>query len=510
MLALELIGHDDVRRLARAHPPRAEPHAPEAVLQHLRHAELRRPARTISAPSSLPRFTLRTLAPGETLVSEGDPSRNVFVVKSGLVGVWLEKPEGGSWLVRCCFPGWLLGESSVLGAVGRARCMASLRAERVSEVWRIHAAIRAIDGRSFSRSAERIAETKQIHRIDSFFSMHETMGQLDVQVRDEMLSCIQRLETFDTETLLLPANEIPSVACLVARGSIALFEAGNTRSPHRRRRGRLLLRSARRDPSHRAERRCDRAARHDRGVLRGHAAAEALRAKPRARRRSARTASASRLASSKKSAEDRGRRGRSAEADRGARRGSAEELRARTRRRSARPAKKARPPARPRRREEGRSVIGAVFALLARTRDVLNRLTIGGPQQLRVLPMLNLFSTLRRRGQGPFRPRRFSPRTSGSSHASRHLVAQRAQRGDDLERGPALLRIHRQRANEQAIEVVRGGGLRGRAVHRVHELDEPIDAERGCRWRHFQIITASRNTSSPRRRRRACCALPVA
>ena len=45
---------------------------------------------------------------------------HVFVVKSGLVGVWLEKPSGGSWLVRCCFPGWLLGESSVLAAKARA------------------------------------------------------------------------------------------------------------------------------------------------------------------------------------------------------------------------------------------------------------------------------------------------------------------------------------------------------------------------------------------------------
>jgi hypothetical protein len=56
--------------------------------------------------------------------------------------------------------------------------------------------------------------------------MHETMGQLDVQVRDEMLCCIQRLETFDTDTILLPANTIPSVALLVARGEIALFEPG--------------------------------------------------------------------------------------------------------------------------------------------------------------------------------------------------------------------------------------------------------------------------------------------
>jgi CRP-like cAMP-binding protein len=177
-----------------------------------------------------PHIRLRTLAPGETLVSEGDPSRTVFVVKSGLVGVWLEKPEGGSWLVRCCFPGWLLGESSVLGGE-EPRCMASLRAERVSEVWTCPApVVRALMEEDLA-FGQRIAETKQIHRIDSFFSMHETMGQLDVQVRDEMLSCIQRLETFDEQTLLLPANEIPSVACLVARGSIALMEEGKEDTP---------------------------------------------------------------------------------------------------------------------------------------------------------------------------------------------------------------------------------------------------------------------------------------
>ena len=179
-----------------------------------------------------PHLTLRTLAPGETLVNEGDPSLQVFVVKSGLVGVWLEKPEGGSWLVRCCFPGWLLGESSVLGGPGTApRCMASLRAQRVSEVWICPAPIvRALMEEDLA-FGQRIAETKQLHRIDSFFSMHETMGQLDVQVRDEMLSCIQRLETFSDETLLLPANEIPSSACLVARGSIALYADGNTDKP---------------------------------------------------------------------------------------------------------------------------------------------------------------------------------------------------------------------------------------------------------------------------------------
>ncbi len=173
---------------------------------------------------------LRTFAPEEMLVTEGEPSRAIFVVKSGLVGVWLEKPSGGSWMVRSCFPGWLLGESSVLGGPD-ARCTASLRAERVSEVWIMPAVtVRAIMEEDLEFGL-RIAETKQIHRIDSFFSMHETMGQLDVQVRDDVLSCIQRLEVFDEETILLPADAVPEVACLVARGSIALYEGDGRDTP---------------------------------------------------------------------------------------------------------------------------------------------------------------------------------------------------------------------------------------------------------------------------------------
>jgi CRP-like cAMP-binding protein len=177
-----------------------------------------------------PHAKLRMLAPGETLVSEGEPSRNVFVVRSGLLGVWLEKPSGGSWLVRCCFPGWLLGESSVLAGAD-ARCTASLRAERVSGVWVLPATrVRDVMNEDLAFGL-RIAQTKQMHRIDSFFSMHETMGQLDVQVRDDMLSCIQRLETFDADTILLTAGEIPQVACLVAKGSIALYGDSSAETP---------------------------------------------------------------------------------------------------------------------------------------------------------------------------------------------------------------------------------------------------------------------------------------
>jgi len=225
VLALQLIGRDAfagsaVHTLLEQSRTRLKPFF--SIFDTRSFAELPEDLRAKLAPA----IHLRTLTPGETLVTEGEPSRNVFVVKSGLVGVWLEKPEGGQWLVRCCFPGWLLGEGSVLGG-DSPKCMASLRAERVSEVWTVDAeSVRAIMDQDLA-FGQRIAETKQIHRIDSFFSMHETMGQLDVQVRDEMLSCIQRLETFKEQTLLLPANEIPSVACLVARGSIALVQEGN-------------------------------------------------------------------------------------------------------------------------------------------------------------------------------------------------------------------------------------------------------------------------------------------
>ena len=78
---------------------------------------------------------------------------------------------------------------------------------------------------------DRLAQAKQIHRIDSFFAMHETMGQLDAFVRDEMLACLQRIQSFEEDTLLFPAGEVPSAACLVARGELVLHEGWELDSP---------------------------------------------------------------------------------------------------------------------------------------------------------------------------------------------------------------------------------------------------------------------------------------
>lgn len=170
----------------------------------------------------------RTLAPGEILVREGDPSRSVYIIRSGVLAVVLETPGGAPRRVRCCFPGWLLGESSVL-STDDPRCTATLRAERVSEVWTIDSGVLGAVMSHNEAVRDRIAATKQIHRIDSFFSMHETMGQLDVQVRDEMLGCIKRILTFDEDTVVVSAGEVPAVACLVARGELALHPAGELR-----------------------------------------------------------------------------------------------------------------------------------------------------------------------------------------------------------------------------------------------------------------------------------------
>ncbi len=165
---------------------------------------------------------LRALKPGDVLVKEGDPSLTVFVVKSGLVSVLLETASGPPRMVRCCYPGWLLGESSVLGEKG-ARCTASLRAERTTEVWAIDAGVLAMIMGQNDGLKMRISATKHIHRIDSFFSMHESLGQLDVAVRDEILGCLHSIQVIEEDSVAITAGEAPDFACLVARGELALF-----------------------------------------------------------------------------------------------------------------------------------------------------------------------------------------------------------------------------------------------------------------------------------------------
>lgn len=166
---------------------------------------------------------VKTLAVGEDLVREGEPSRNMYVIKSGLIGVHLEKPEGGTQLVRTCYPGWLLGESSVL-VPDDPRCTATLRAEKPSEVWVIDAGILKDIMKENPDVRYRIEATKHLHRIDSFFSMHETLGQLEAIVRDDLLACIQRIGNMEKDETLIAANEAPKCAALVMKGEVIMRE----------------------------------------------------------------------------------------------------------------------------------------------------------------------------------------------------------------------------------------------------------------------------------------------
>jgi CRP-like cAMP-binding protein len=166
---------------------------------------------------------VRELKVGEDLVREGEPSRNMFVIKSGLIGVHLELPEGGTRLVRTCYPGWLLGESSVL-VPDDPRCTATLRAEKPTEVWVIDAGILKDIMKENQDVRYRIEATKHLHRIDSFFSMHETLGQLEAIVRDDLLACISRIGVMDKDEVLIPANEPPKVAGLIMTGNVVIRE----------------------------------------------------------------------------------------------------------------------------------------------------------------------------------------------------------------------------------------------------------------------------------------------
>lgn len=167
---------------------------------------------------------LAVLAPEEALVTEGDPSRALFVIKSGVLGIYHEHPVRR--LVRCCSPGKLLGESSVL-VEDDPRCTATLCAEHVTEVWQIDAEIVKGLMRELPALRAKIAETRAVHGLDSFFSAHESVGALDAQVRNEMLKCVQSIQSFPVRAVVIPAGAPPQTPCLVARGSVSLHEGSD-------------------------------------------------------------------------------------------------------------------------------------------------------------------------------------------------------------------------------------------------------------------------------------------
>jgi CRP-like cAMP-binding protein len=169
----------------------------------------------------------RTLAPGQDLVREGDPAEHAYVIESGQFSVLLEAPDGTARSIRCLFPGELVGEAAILTEESGHRS-ATVRADRVSSVWELDGPRmrQLLEDHSSLRTA--IERARDLRRVHSFFSMHETMGQLDVQVRDELLSCIVRIARHPGGTVLIPPGGVPPVVALIAEGAIEYRLGGQT------------------------------------------------------------------------------------------------------------------------------------------------------------------------------------------------------------------------------------------------------------------------------------------
>jgi CRP-like cAMP-binding protein len=157
--------------------------------------------------------------PGTDLLREGDPAVQAFVIKSGVVEIKLEAPDGGLHVVRCCFPGEFVGESSVLEKNG-ATCNATVTTQTDCTLWRF-------DGTRLQELVQesgdiksRIEAARAMHRLDSFFSMNTATDTLDARVRDRLLRCIVAIRHFRAGEVLSHAGSVPEAVYLVATGRV--------------------------------------------------------------------------------------------------------------------------------------------------------------------------------------------------------------------------------------------------------------------------------------------------
>ncbi|HUT77921.1 MAG TPA: cyclic nucleotide-binding domain-containing protein [Polyangia bacterium] len=163
--------------------------------------------------------------PGTEVLREGDPATFVFVVKRGVLSIRLATGANESRLVRTCFPGDLIGESSVLGG-GGATCSATVLAESPCVLWQFTGAqIREL-GAEYPRILGRIQSAATLHRLDSFLSTQKTTEVLDVSVRDRILGCINGVRRAAQEEVLSPSGDLPVGVYLIADGVVEYRVAG--------------------------------------------------------------------------------------------------------------------------------------------------------------------------------------------------------------------------------------------------------------------------------------------
>ncbi|MGC4123030.1 MAG: cyclic nucleotide-binding domain-containing protein [Myxococcales bacterium] len=163
-------------------------------------------------------------APGENLIAEGSEAHLAFVIRAGRVSVCLETPSGASRVVRCCKPGDMFGESSVLGELGTT-CSATMRAEGQVRLWRFRGSDLRGLCRDFPELRKRLEAARSTHQLDSFFSMKEDSDALDARVRDGILAAVSGIKRVQPGELLIPSGKPPATVFLVVEGA-AEHQAG--------------------------------------------------------------------------------------------------------------------------------------------------------------------------------------------------------------------------------------------------------------------------------------------
>ena len=162
---------------------------------------------------------------GVELLKEGDPATHAFVIQSGVLSVRLKVEDGEKRLVRCCYPGDFIGESSVLEPMGSS-CNATLTAERETILWQFEGTrLRQLIGESSDLHA-RIIAARELHCLDSFFSMHQITNNLHVQVRDHLLGCVSTIRRVPRGAVLGKEGVLPEEVYLLALGGVECQKDG--------------------------------------------------------------------------------------------------------------------------------------------------------------------------------------------------------------------------------------------------------------------------------------------
>jgi CRP-like cAMP-binding protein len=170
--------------------------------------------------------TLITVPSGTEIIREEETPFRAFVIRSGVVSIWIEAPQGGSRFVRCCFPGEFIGESSVLGGVG-ASATATVRAQTRTTLWQFEGSDLRDLSDTMRELKQRLQHTQIRHRLDSFFSTGSNTAGLDVRVRDRLLACLEGVNRLAEGELVLAGGAVPNTVYLVLEGELT-YVSGQT------------------------------------------------------------------------------------------------------------------------------------------------------------------------------------------------------------------------------------------------------------------------------------------